>query len=77
MISVIMPVYNNGDVVANTVKSLLAQTYGDFELLCINDCSPDNSLDVLKRLEKKDSRIKVYSNETNRGNYTHGCKSCF
>jgi glycosyltransferase involved in cell wall biosynthesis len=67
MISVIMPVYNNGDVVANTVKSLLAQTYGDFELLCINDCSPDNSLDVLRRLEKKDSRIKVYSNETNRG----------
>lgn len=67
MISVIMPIYNNGDVVANTVKSLLAQTYGDFELLCINDCSPDNSLDVLKRLEKKDSRIKVYSNETNRG----------
>lgn len=62
-----MPIYNNGDVVANTVKSLLAQTYGDFELLCINDCSPDNSLDVLKRLEKKDSRIKVYSNETNRG----------
>ena len=52
MISVIMPVYNNGDVVADTVKSLLAQTYGDFELLCINDCSPDNSLDVLKRLEK-------------------------
>lgn len=67
MISVIMPVYNNGDVVANTVKSLLAQTYSDFELLCINDCSPDNSLDVLKRLEKTDSRIRVYSNEINRG----------
>ena len=62
-----MPVYNNGDVVANTVKSLLAQTYSDFELLCINDCSPDNSLDVLKRLEKTDSRIRVYSNEINRG----------
>lgn len=62
-----MPVYNNGDVVERTINSILKQTFTDFELLCINDCSPDNSLNVLNKIAEKDSRIRVFSNEINRG----------
>lgn len=61
--SVIMPVYNRAELVKESIDSVLRQTFQDFELICINDGSTDNTLEVLSELEKIDQRIKVISHE--------------
>lgn len=67
MISVIMPIYNVEQYLFVCLNSVLRQTYQDFEIICIDDASSDSSPDILNYFSKKDSRIKVLANETNRG----------
>ena len=62
-VSIIMPVYNSEKYVGEAIESVLAQDYDNFELICVNDGSTDNSLSIIKEYEKKDSRIKVYTKE--------------
>lgn len=62
-ISVIIPVYNTEKYVENCIRSIMNQTYDNLEIICINDGSTDNSLDVLRKLEKEDSRIIVIDKE--------------
>ncbi|WP_038291622.1 glycosyltransferase family 2 protein [Zooshikella ganghwensis] len=64
-VSVVMPVYNVEAFVADAISSVLQQTYTNFELLIVNDCSPDNSINICKRF--KDSRIKIIYHSQNRG----------
>ena len=68
MISIIMPVYNAGTYLLESIPSIMAQTYMDFELLCVNDCSDDDiTNDILNELEEKDARIKILYTERNCG----------
>ena len=67
MISVIMSVKNSGNLLKNSIKSILNQTFQDFELLIIDDFSSDKTGDVLKQFELSDSRIKTYKNDSNLG----------
>src|SRR5688500_5602523 len=60
-ISVLMPAYNAERYVARTIRSVLAQTYGHFELIAIDDGSTDGTLAILREFEKLDSRIRVVS----------------
>ena len=62
-ISVIIPVYNNEKCISKTIDSVIKQTMQDFEILCINDGSKDNSLEILKKLEEKEKRIKIIEKE--------------
>ncbi|MBO5408375.1 MAG: glycosyltransferase [Clostridia bacterium] len=64
-ISVIMSVYNGEDYLAETIDSILAQTFSDWELVVINDCSKDSTAEILATYATKDSRIKVHTNEGN------------
>lgn len=64
-VSVIVPVYNSEKYLSRCVDSILNQTYSDFELILINDGSKDRSLDIIKKYEILDSRIKVVDNENN------------
>ena len=66
MISVVVPVYNTSDFLKDCLESLLAQTYTDFEVICVNDGSTDSSLNILKEYQQKDSRIKIL-NQANQG----------
>lgn len=66
-ITVIIPVYNVDKYLSRTVDSVLMQTFKDFEVICINDCSTDNSLEVLEDFALKDNRIKIINNEKNLG----------
>lgn len=59
-ISIITSVYNTQDYLARTVQSILAQTFTDFELLLVDDGSPDNSGALCDELAKTDSRIRVF-----------------
>lgn len=62
-ISIIMPVYNGSDYLNDSIKSVLNQTFKDFELICVNDSSIDNSLEILNKFSNIDDRIKVFTKE--------------
>lgn len=62
-ISVIMPVYNAEKYVGQAIDSLLAQTFSDFELICVDDGSTDSSLGILRGYECVDSRVKVLTQQ--------------
>ncbi|OQB29169.1 MAG: Spore coat polysaccharide biosynthesis protein SpsA [Bacteroidetes bacterium ADurb.Bin174] len=49
-VSILMPVYNNGDYVAEAIESMLCQTFTDFELIVLDDCSTDHSREVVTYL---------------------------
>src|SRR5436305_692215 len=61
-ISVVMGAYNAQRYVAEQVESLLAQTFTDIECIVVDDGSTDETLSILRRLEKKDPRMKVIAN---------------
>lgn len=63
LFSIIIPVYNKGEYLSSCLECLLNQTYSNFEIICINDGSTDNSLEILERFVQKDNRIKVFSQE--------------
>ncbi|MEO1153538.1 MAG: glycosyltransferase [Pseudomonadota bacterium] len=65
-VSVLLPVYNGGVYLEDAVRSLLAQSFTDFEIIAINDGSKDASLETLERLAREDARLRVISRE-NRG----------
>lgn len=66
-ISCIMPVYNSEKYIRETLDSMLNQSFTHFELICVDDCSIDQSFDILKEYQTKDKRIKIISNEKNMG----------
>ncbi|MDE6745030.1 MAG: glycosyltransferase, partial [Oscillospiraceae bacterium] len=75
LISIIMAAYNAEQTIEQAVTSVLNQTYENFELLIINDCSKDSTLSIAEKFSEKDKRVKVISNEKNNGvSYTrrHG-----
>ena len=61
MFSIIIPLYNKADYIAETLKSVLNQTYYDYEVIVVNDSSTDNSLDVASSFQ--DERIHIYTKE--------------
>ena len=63
LLSIILPVYNVEKYLPDCLDSLLAQTYPNFELLCVNDGSPDNSQSILEQYAQKDSRVRVFQKE--------------
>ncbi len=64
-ISVIMSVYNGEDYLTEAIDSVLNQTFKDFELIIIDDCSTDSTAEILNQYACEDDRVKVYTNETN------------
>ena len=59
-ISVIVPVYNVEKYISKCLDSILAQTYADLEVICVNDGSTDNSGKILDEYAARDSRVKVF-----------------
>lgn len=65
LVSVVMPAYNTGKYIKDSIESVLVQTYQNWELLIIDDASTDNTADVIASFN--DSRIKYFKNEKNLG----------
>ena len=59
LFSVIVSIYNIEKYLARCVDSILSQSFGDFELILVDDGSPDNCPDICDEYAKKDARIKV------------------
>ena len=65
LISIIMPAYNSGNYIERSISSVIDQTYNNWELLIIDDCSTDNTIEVIKLFP--DSRIRLLKNLRNSG----------
>ncbi|CUH65528.1 putative glycosyltransferase EpsJ [Thalassovita gelatinovora] len=66
-ISVIIPVYGTERYIEKCVRSVMEQTFEDIEILCIDDCSPDNSAAIIERLAAEDKRIRLIRHDRNLG----------
>lgn len=67
MISVLMPCYNHGKYLEQAIKGVLNQSYGDFELILVDDGSTDDSYDIMRAFSSGDRRIKTIHTEENQG----------
>lgn len=67
LVSIILPLYNAEDFIVETIESVCKQTYSSWELLVIDDCSTDSSIDLVEVMAKKDSRIKLLHSPKNFG----------
>ena len=61
--SVIIPVYNVEEYLEECLESIVNQSFKDFEVICVNDGSTDNSLEILQKYAEKDKRFKVLNQE--------------
>ena len=66
-ISIIVPIYNVEKYLRDCIESIINQTYTDWEMLLVDDCSPDNSAKIIKKYAKDDNRIKYFKLDKNSG----------
>ena len=67
LISVVIPTYKRGYIIARAIQSILGQTHQDFEILVVDDGSKDDTESVVASLSKKEPRIRYFCHDTNRG----------
>ena len=67
IVSILLPFHNSEKFIAESINSILDQTFADFELICIDDGSTDHSLAVVQELQRKDHRIKIIQQDINCG----------
>lgn len=67
LVSIVVPVYNAGSFIGETIRHVQAQTYRKWELLLVDDCSTDNSRELINKAAKKDGRIKFVAQKENGG----------
>ena len=65
LVSIIMPSYNTGKYIKQSIESVIAQTYENWELIIVDDCSTDDTEKVISQFY--DDRIKFFKNEKNSG----------
>ncbi len=71
LVSVLMTAYNRDRYIAEAIESVLKLTYDNWELIIVDDGSTDNTVSIAKDYAAKDSRIKIYVNEKNLGDYAN------
>ena len=62
-VTIIVPIYNVEKYVEKCIRSLLSQTFKNIQILAVDDGSPDNSKDIIRKLSKKDDRVKLVVKE--------------
>lgn len=67
MLSILIPAYNCENYISECIESIINQTFTDFEIIIVDDCSTDNTFNIIKKYALKDKRIKYLTNSTNLG----------
>ncbi len=67
LVSIIMPSYNCGEYVEETIRSVQLQTYQNWEIIFMDDCSTDDTIKIVSALKEEDKRIHLYQNIANLG----------
>ena len=66
-VSIIMPSYNCGKYIEKTIRSVQCQTYQNWEIIFVDDCSTDDTIEIVKHFQKLDGRIRLFQNKRNSG----------
>lgn len=66
-VSIVIPVYNAEQYIERCIRSILSQSLQEFEIICVVDCSPDNSSIIIKEIASNDERVRILENEVNCG----------
>jgi glycosyltransferase involved in cell wall biosynthesis len=75
LVSVLMTAFNREKYIGEAIDSVLASGYTHFELIIVDDCSSDKTVDIARSYESKDTRVRVYQNERNLGDYINRNKA--
>lgn len=67
LVSILIPVYNRGSIIAETIQSAINQLYENIEVIIVDNASTDDTWFIIKRFAEMDSRVKVYRNKVNIG----------
>lgn len=67
LVSIITPTYNCGRFISKTIDSVQSQTYKNWEMIIVDDCSNDDTREIVSKYQKNDNRIKYYKLEKNSG----------
>ena len=67
LVSIVTPTYNCGKFITETIESVIGQTYKNWEMIIVDDCSKDNTQEIVKKYLKNDKRIKYIKFEKNQG----------
>lgn len=67
LISIIMPAYNSEKIIASSIQSILGQTLNEIELIVIDDCSTDNTVEKIRKIQQQDNRVRLIQQPENRG----------
>lgn len=67
LVSIVMPTYNASAFVSESIEAIMAQTYTNWELLVVDDCSTDNTAEIVRRYVAQDARIKLLETVVNSG----------
>lgn len=74
-VSILMTAYNREQYIAEAIESVLVSSFKDFELIIVDDCSTDRTVEIARGYEQKDSRVRVYVNEKNLGQFPNRNKA--
>lgn len=69
LVSVLMTAYNRESYIASAIESVLASEMDDFELVIVDDCSSDRTVDIARNYERQDDRVRLFVNEQNLNDY--------
>ena len=75
LVSILMTAYNREKFISESIESVLASSYINFELIILDDCSTDNTVSIIRHFENIDSRIKFFINKNNLGDYPNRNKA--
>jgi glycosyltransferase involved in cell wall biosynthesis len=75
LVSILMTAYNRQHFISEAIESVIASTYQNWELIIVDDCSKDNTVAIARTYALNDSRIKVFKNEINLGDYPNRNKA--
>lgn len=75
LVSILMTSYNREKYIAEAIESVLASTYNNFELIIVDDCSTDHTVAIARSYKELDSRIQLFQNEKNLGDYPNRNKA--
>lgn len=75
LVSILTTTYNREKYIGSAIRSILASSFINFELIVVDDCSDDSTVEIARHFELTDSRVKVYVNETNLGDYLNRNKA--
>ena len=67
LVSIIVPVFNAAGFIKETIDSVIRQSFSEWELILVDDCSADDSCDIIKSIMSEEPRIRLISREQNRG----------